>query len=362
MPGPWATLLAQMDPGWDLSGNANEATRGAHVFQGLRTLAQPFVPRSTCPSSLETGQASVRPEARARNFTIYDSTYDSTFFYKRPLTFDCIGNCTGEKIHKALWTHKYELSDMNWQLKSGGVVDSKGTCRLPSNTGCDFAMRHKYIMEFEADPNVYAFALPYFGNASAAIANATEIYDKDGNRPTYNRETMGIKVWVEPLSGAPVLPLLHAQPIATRCTGATVKVQIDLFLLKRIDKAIFDSAERHGNIFTGSNPDSIYLPNFRLVVVDGAEPEETRSLVNAMGAYYTLMLWISLGSIFYLIWLATPVVFNVLWETFFLAQRTAKRQLAVAQSAERKAEKIMVKSKAANKRQASQGRVHSADA
>ena len=237
-------------------------------------------------------------------------------------------------------------------------------------------MRHKYIMEFEADPNVFAFALPYFGNASGAIANATEIYDKDGNRPTYNRETMGTKVWVEPLSGA--LPLLcgvccgcvalarNAAPrsaqIATRCTGATVQAQIDVFRLIRIDKAVFDSAARHGNIFTGSNPDSIYWPNFRLVLVDGVEPEETRSLVNAMGAYYTLMLWFSMGSLFYLIWLTIPLVMNALWAIFFMAQRTAKRQLAVARSAERKAEKIMVKSKAANKRQASQGRVHSADA
>lgn len=103
------------------------------------------------------------------------------------------------RVHNALWVHKYELADENWKLKKDGIIDEHGFCLNTSS--CDHAMRHPYIMEGSAKVDSTAFSLPYFGNVSEEIANATVTLDHLGKRPVYDRSTMGDKIWVDPLTG-----------------------------------------------------------------------------------------------------------------------------------------------------------------
>ena len=127
-----------------------------------------------------------------------------------------------KKLHNALWVYKYEYADENWQLKSGGEIDTAGTCALTATTSCDYAMTYPYVYEREKDPNTVAFSLPYYGNITSDNANATIIFDANGNQPTYNRETMGTKLWVEPLS------------------GKALKAQLDVNRLLRLSKAVYN--------------------------------------------------------------------------------------------------------------------------
>ena len=120
------------------------------------------------------------------------------------------------RLRGSLWVHKYEFADENWQLTYGGEPDISGTCALPTASGCDYAMKHSYVMEYQVDTSLLSFSLPYFGNTDQGIANATIILDAHGNTPSYDPDTHGEKAWVDPLSGdANAMPTKH---IATHST------------------------------------------------------------------------------------------------------------------------------------------------
>ncbi|KAL1503062.1 hypothetical protein AB1Y20_011128 [Prymnesium parvum] len=272
-------LSGMEPPGWDITGNWNDTTRQPLVYSGLRSWAQPLPPISACPSCLDTMSASIRAEPSALNFTIFDDRQG----FLRNAVYTCSGPCKGEKIHDALWVHKYELGDDNWKLKVNGRLDEAGNCSRPPMHNCDYAMRHQYIMESRTHLNSAAFSLPYFGNVSDDIANATIVLDSKGNRPTYNRDTMGDKVWVDPLS------------------GTAFKYRSDVNRLTPIDKSMWNSP-RHANIFAGGSLDRMYWPYYRYAFEIERTEEDTREIVNSLGMLYTMMLWLTISAGAYLIW------------------------------------------------------------
>lgn len=105
-------------------------------------------------------------------------------------------------------------------------------------------MRYPYIMEGRARLNTAAFSLPYFGNASNEIANATVILDANGNKPVYDQYTMGDKIWVDPLSGkiyhSSVLKLSRAYVVLRRAVGSALKFRSDVTRLTPVDQTMLN--------------------------------------------------------------------------------------------------------------------------